>query len=315
MFKKTGIFLLLGVATSIAQVNTSTLGGLVTDQQGAFVPKVEIVVTNMLTTQTFQTITDNKGHWAVPSLPTSTYSVTATAPGFKKITKDGIKMDAGIPATVNLQLEVGSVSETVEVTGAAEVVEAASATVSSDLTGRQVNDLPIPSRNATDLIVTLPGTQTPGGPRNTTFDGLPQATINMTLDGVNIQDNINKNGSGGAFYPLVYPRTDAIEEVSVTSAASGAESLGEGAIQVKFVTKSGTNQWRGGAFLQERNTFFDANTYFNNIDGLPRDRILLHQMGAHIGGPIVKKKSSSFSTMRSSASRSPGTKRRTRARS
>jgi hypothetical protein len=290
MLKTTVVFPLLGLAMAMAQVNTGTLDGLVTDPQGALVPKVEIVVTNTLTTQTFNTVTDNKGHWAVPSLPTATYSVTATAPGFKKITKEGIVMDAGIPATVNLQLEVGSVSETVEVTGAAEVVEAASATVSSDLTGRQVNDLPIPSRNATDLIVTLPGTQTPGGPRNTTFDGLPQATVNMTMDGVNIQDNLLKNGSGGAFYPVVYPRTDAIEEVSVTSAASGAESLGEGAIQLKFVTKSGTNEWRGGAFWQERNTFFDANTYFNNIDGLQRDRILLHQIGAHAGGPIIKRK-------------------------
>jgi hypothetical protein len=290
MLKTIAVFALLGLAAAMAQVNTGTLDGLVTDPQGALVPKVEIVVTNTLTTQTFKTVTDSKGHWAVPSLPTATYSVTATAPGFKKITKEGIVMDAGIPATVNLQLEVGSVSETVEVTGAAEVVEAATATVSSDLTGRQVNDLPIPSRNATDLIVTLPGTQTPGGPRNTTFDGLPQATVNMTMDGVNIQDNLLKNGSGGAFYPVVYPRTDAIEEVSVTSAASGAESLGEGAIQVKFVTKSGTNEWRGGAFWQERNTFFDANTYFNNIDGLQRDRILLHQIGAHIGGPIIKRK-------------------------
>jgi hypothetical protein len=288
MHKKMSLCLLLGVAAALAQVNTSTMDGLVTDDQGAVVPRVEIAVTNVLTGQTVRTITDDKGHWAVPSLATSTYSVTAVSPGFKKTTKDGIKMDAGIPATVNLRLEVGAVSETVEVAGSSEIVESASATVSNSLTGRQVNDLPIPSRNATDLIVTLPGTQTPGGPRNTTFDGLPQATVNMTLDGVNIQDNLLKNGSGGAFYPVVYPRTDAIEEVSVTSAASGAESLGEGAIQVKFVTKSGTNEWHGGAFWQERNTFFDANTYFNNIDGLARDRILLHQIGAHIGGPILK---------------------------
>lgn len=290
MFQTRALFLLLGLTVAGAQVNTSTLDGLVTDPQGALVPKVEIVVTNMLTTQTFKTVTDSKGHWAVPSLPTATYSVTAAAPGFKRSTKEGIALDAGIPATVNLQLEVGAVSESVEVKGSSEVVEIASATVSSDLIGRQVNDLPIPSRNATDLIVTMPGTQTPGGPRNTTFDGLPQATINMTMDGTNIQDNSNKSGSGGAFYPIVYPRTDAIEEVSVTSAASGAESLGEGAIQVKFVTKSGTNQWHGGAFMQERNTYFDANTYFNNIAGLPRDRIVLHQWGAHIGGPIIKNK-------------------------
>jgi hypothetical protein len=277
-------------AAAFAQINTSTMDGTVTDPQSAAVAKADVTVVNTLTGQSFHTLSDDKGHWAVPSLPTATYSVTIKAAGFKTATKQDVKMDAGIPATVNLTLEVGAVSETVEVKGGAEVVESTTATVSSDLTGRQVNDLPIPSRNATDLIVTLPGTQTPAGPRNTTFDGLPQATVNMTLDGVNIQDNLLKNGSGGAFYPVVYPRTDAIEEVSVTTAASGAESLGEGAIQVKFVTKSGTNQWHGGAFWQERNTFFDANTYFNNIDGLPRDRILLHQVGAHIGGPIIRNK-------------------------
>jgi hypothetical protein len=266
------------------------MDGTVSDPQGSLIPRAEVTVTNSLTGQAIRTVTDDRGHWAVPSLSTAVYTVSVAAPGFKKAEKRDVKMDAGIPATVNLVLEVGAVSETIEVTGGAEIVQSTSATVSSDLTGRQVSDLPIPSRNATDLIVTLPGTQTPAGPRNTTIDGLPQATLNMTLDGVNIQDNLLKNGSGGAFYPVVYPRTDAVEEVSVTSAASGAESLGEGAVQVKFVTKSGTNNWHGGAFLQERNTYFDANTYFNNIDGLPRDRILLHQAGAHIGGPMVKNK-------------------------
>ena len=284
------LLLALAAVAGFAQLNTSTMDGVVSDPQGALVSKAQVTVTNTLTGQVFQTLTDDHGHWAIPALSTATYSVTAAAPGFRKVTKADVKMDAGIPATVNLTLEVGAVSETVEVTGGAEVIQAATATVSSDLTGRQVSDLPIPSRNATDLIVTLPGTQTPAGPRNTTFDGLPQSTVNMTLDGVNIQDNLLKNGSGGAFYPLVYPRTDAIEEVSVTTAAASADSLGEGAVQVKFVTKGGTNHWHGGAFIQERNTFFDANYYFNNINGLPRDRILLHQMGAHIGGPIRENK-------------------------
>jgi Carboxypeptidase regulatory-like domain len=280
----------LFAAAAFAQVNTSNMDGTVSDAQRAVVAKAAVTVVNTQTGQTYHVLTDDKGHWAVPSLPTASYSVTVKAAGFKTVTEQEVKMDAGIPSTVNLTLEIGAVTDTVEVTGGADVVESASAAISSNLTGRQVNDLPIPSRNATDLIVTLPGTQTPAGPRNTTFDGLPQATVNMTLDGVNIQDNINKNGSGGAFYPLIYPRTDAIEEVSVSSAAGTAESLGEGAIQVKFVTKSGTNQWHFGAFWQERNTYFDANTYFNNIDGLPRDRILLHQMGAHVGGPILKNK-------------------------
>jgi hypothetical protein len=279
---------LCAAGLAFGQLNTTTMDGTVSDPQGALIPNAEVTVTNNLTGQVIRTLTNDRGHWAVPSLSTATYSVAVSAAGFKKAEKKDVRLDAGIPATVNMTLEVGAVSETIEVTGGADVLQTSSATVSSDLTGRQVHDLPIPSRNATDLLVTMPGTQTPAGPRNTTFQGLPQATMNMTLDGVNIQDNLLKNGSGGAFYPVVYPRTDAVEEVSVTSAASGAESLGEGAVQIKFVTKSGTNEWHGGTFLQERNTFLNANTYFNNIDGLARDRILLHQIGAHIGGPILK---------------------------
>ena len=298
--------LVLAASLAFAQSNTSTLDGIVSDPQGALIPNAEVTVTSNLTAQAIRTLTNDRGHWAVPSLPTATYTVTVSAAGFKKAEKRDVRLDAGIPATVNITLEVGAVSETIEVTGGADVLQTTSATVSSDLTGRQVHDLPIPSRNATDLLVTMPGTQTPAGPRNTTFQGLPQATMNMTLDGVNIQDNLLKNGSGGAFYPVVYPRTDAVEEVSVTSAASGAESLGEGAVQIKFVTRSGTNQWHGGAFVQERNTFFNANTYFNNVDGLPRDRIILHQVAPTSADPSSRNGSSSFSTMKSSAFRRPG---------
>ena len=285
------LFLLLAsAAAAFSQTLSSNLDGTVKDSQGALVPKAEVTVTNSQTTQVFRTLTDDKGHWVIVSLPTGTYSVSVSSPGFKKAAASDVKMDAGIPATVNLTMEVGTITETVEVSSGAEVLETASATVTTNLTAEQVRDLPIPSRNATDLLMAQPGSNTPAGPRNTTFNGLPQSTINMTMDGVNIQDNLLKNSSGGALYPAVYPRLDAVEEVSVTSFAAGAESLGEGAVQIKFVTKSGTNNWHGGIFDQERNTYFNANYYFNSINQLPRDRLLLHQLGAHAGGPIVKNK-------------------------
>jgi hypothetical protein len=282
--------LIVFAAAAIAQNSTSTLDGLVKDPQGALIPNAQVTVVRVDTGQTINAATDDKGHWAVPSLPGGTYSVSVVSPGFKKATAVDVKMDAGIPATVNVTLEVGAVSDAIEVSGGAEVLQTTSATVTTNLTAEQVKDLPIPSRNATDLLMTQPGSQTPAGPRNTTFNGLPQSTLNMTMDGINIQDNLLKNGSGGALYPAVYPRLDAIEEVSVTSFAAGAESLAEGGVQIKFVTKSGTNRWHGGAFDQERNTFFNANYYFNSVNQLPRDRLLLHQMGAHIGGPIKKDK-------------------------
>src|SRR6185369_3747780 len=234
---------------SFAQTTTATLEGQVQDVQGAVIPRAELVVTNVDTGQTYKTVSDEKGHWVLASMPAATYRVTGSAQGFRKTTVENAKLDAGVPATVNLTLELGSVTETIEVQGGAEVLQTTTATVSSNLTGVQVHDLPLQSRNALDLIVTQAGTQTVGGPRNSTINGLTQSTLNVTLDGINIQDNINKNGSG-SFFTFVSPRTDAIEEVSFTTAAAGADSTAEGAGQIKFVTRSGTNEYHGGVFWQ-----------------------------------------------------------------
>ena len=146
------LFPLLAFVAALAQINTSNLDGNVKDQQGSLVPNAEVTVINTQTQQVFRSLTDNQGHWVIPSLPTAFYSVMVSARGFKKTTAPDVRLDAGIPATVNVALEVGAVTETVEVVGGAEVLQTSSAAVSSDLTGRQVHDLPIPSRNATDRL-------------------------------------------------------------------------------------------------------------------------------------------------------------------
>lgn len=277
------------IVAAAAQTTTSTLEGQVQDPQGAVIPRAEILVVNTATGQTFKTVSDEHGHWVFAAMPTATYRVTVSAPGFRKTSIEDAKIDVGIPATVNATLEVGSMTESVEVLGGAEVLQTTSATVASNLSGTQVHDLPLQSRNALDLIVTQAGTQTVGGPRNSTINGLTQSTLNVTLDGINIQDNINKNGSG-SFFTFVSPRTDAVEEVSFTTSAAGADSISEGAGQIKFVTRSGTNQFHGGTFWQTRNTWFDSNYYFNTINRLPRDRIILNQGGGHLGGPLRRNK-------------------------
>src|SRR5437868_3702090 len=105
------------------------------------------------------------------------------------------------------------------------VVQTQSSSISTAITGRQITDLPFTSRNVTDLLLFLPGTTTPGRPRSSTFNGLPQGAINMTLDGVSIQDNGARNTDG--FYTNIYPRVDAVEEVTLSTATPGAESAGE----------------------------------------------------------------------------------------
>src|SRR5437763_7398321 len=104
--------LLALAAAAFAQNSTSTLDGFVKDPQGSLIPNAEITVTNLATRQPISAVTDERGHWAVPSLPGGTYSVSVTSAGFKKATAPDVKMDAGIPATVNVTMEVGAITDT-----------------------------------------------------------------------------------------------------------------------------------------------------------------------------------------------------------
>src|SRR5207247_3103500 len=155
----------------------------------------------------------------------------------KTETVANVKIDAGVPATLNTSLQVGALTETVEVTAGAEVLQTSTATVTSTLVGRQLHELPFTSRNLTELIVTQPASATPGVPRSTSVYGLPQSALNVTLDGINIQDNSNRSSDG--FFNLVFPRAEAIEEMTISSAAAGADSNAEGAMSSKMVTRSG----------------------------------------------------------------------------
>src|SRR5678816_4794910 len=95
----------------------------------------------------------------------------------------------------------------------------------------------------------LPGVSTPNGNRQATINGLPRAAINITLDGINIQDNTLKGSQGGdGFFAIVVPRLDAIEEVTVSSAGQGADATGNGAVQIKFTTRSGSNMFTGSGY-------------------------------------------------------------------
>ncbi len=282
------LMLLAGTATGFAQVTTSRLDGTVTDAQGATIAGADVQVINIAQNQTLNAKTDEKGYWALASMPAGLYRVTVTQKGFKTETIDNVKIDAGVPATVNATLQVGALTETVEVAAGAEILQTDTAQVASTLQGTQIHDLPFTSHNATELIATQPGTQTALAVRNSLIEGLPQSTINITLDGVNIQDNTLKSTDG--VFNAVQPRIDAVEEVTMTTAAAGADSTGEGAVQIKFVTRSGTNQFHGGLFEQNRNSFFEANYYFNSVTGNPRDRLNLNQFGGRLGGPIWKNK-------------------------
>src|SRR5215470_600664 len=277
-------------------ITTTSLSGAVVDPTGSVVAGADIIVKDETTGVEFRTVSAGNGTFSVPALTAGVYSVTVSAQGFKLVVIKGVKIDVGIPASVNATLEVGATTDTVVVQGGGEVLQTQSAGISTTITGRQITDLPFTSRNVTDLLLYLPGTTTPGRPRSSSFNGLPQGAINMTLDGVSIQDNGARNGDG--FYTNIYPRVDAVEEVTLSTAPPGAESAGEGAIQIKMVTRQGTNDYRGSLYEYHRNKALDANYWFNNRNFKPgpndnpatfkadRDLMILNQFGGSFGGPI-----------------------------
>ncbi|HXS98091.1 MAG TPA: carboxypeptidase regulatory-like domain-containing protein [Candidatus Limnocylindrales bacterium] len=281
------IILALCLAAS-AFAQTALLNGTVTDPSGAAVPGASISVSNTENGQLVQTNTNEKGDYSFPSMPAGNYRVTVTKEGFKAGVKENVNMQAGVPATVNVKLEVGAATETVVVQGGAELVQTTSATVSSTITGRQINELPTATRNGMESFINLPGTQTTSSFRSTYVNGLPLESINVTIDGVGTNDQWLKSQDG--FFSYIMPSVDSLEEVTLSTAAGGVDATAQGGAQLKFVTRGGTNQFHGGVFWQHRNTFLNANYYFNNINGLPRDIIKLNQFGGHIGGPIKKDK-------------------------
>jgi hypothetical protein len=284
---KCNVYLLLFATLLFSQATTS-ISGIVADPTGAAVPAADIQVAEAATGRILKTITNERGEWVIPSMPAGAYRVTVTKSGFKAGMVDGVELNAGTPASVNIKLEIGAATETVEVTSGAEIVQASSATVSSTLTGRQVNELPFATRNAIELMVTQPGTQTPTNPRSSTINGLPKGALNITIDGMNSQDNMLKSSDG--FFSYIMPSVDSLEEATLTTAAGGVDATSQGGAQIRFVTKSGTNTFHGGALYQMRNTAFNANYYFNNINGQPRDVVHLRQYGGRLGGPIIKDK-------------------------
>lgn len=276
--------------TVIGQI-TGSIAGTVVDANGAAVPNATVVITSEIG-QEFTAVTNESGLYKVPALSSGLYTVVVSASGFKKSLVEKVKVDVATPATVNVSLQTGDVSESVTVTGnGGEVLQTQTTTVGTTITGRQIIETPVASRDALDLVGLLPGTATVGAPRRSSINGLPKGSLSITIDGVDVQDNLLRSSDG--YFTYVRPRLDAIEEVTVNTSNPGAEGSGDGAVQIKFVTKRGTNDYTGTAFWQHRDESLNANYWYQNRTGQRdsngeafRQKIRLNQYGASFGGPI-----------------------------
>ena len=282
----TAVVLALAASPALAQGSaTSSITGVVVDVSGGVIPGASIVVKSESTAAEFTAVSNSNGVFTVPALAVGNYTVTVTLQGFKQAVLKGVNVTSGVPGTVRAVLEVGGMTETVVVSGATEVIQTTSAAASTTINTKQITSLPVGSRSALDFTQFLPGVQTASSVRNSTVNGLPQSSISITLDGVNIQDNTLKTTDG--FFAIVSPRLDAIEEVTLTSAAQGADATGQGAVQIRFTTRSGSNAFVGSGYHFYQSDKLNTNTYANIARGLPKGPLTLHQPGFRQGGPVA----------------------------
>lgn len=282
--------LFLGSAVVFAQTN-ATVSGTVTDPTGAHVVNATVTALEANTGVATSTHTNEAGVYVLGSLPPGKYRFTAEHSGFRKSVANDVDLALGAMVTLNLALELGQTTESVEVQGTVTEVNASSASLGKVVDMRKVLDLPLAGRSAYDLLITQPGVQSG---TNFYLNGNQGGAVNFTMDGINAQNNL----LSGSFY--LYSNVvsvDRAEEFRVVTSSADAE-YGRGSGQVQMVTRSGSNAFHGSAFSEVRNGAFNANNFINNALGkdasgheiAKRDQLKQNNYGVRLGGPVKKNK-------------------------
>ncbi len=285
------IVLLLTQSVTAAQAFGS-ISGTVRDERGDVVAGAQVTLTNPGTNASRMVTASNEGIFQFVQVPPGAYDVRAEATGFKTIVRTGVVVQVNTPLSIELQFEVGAVSETVEVVSGAETINREDATLGNTFSETQIRQLPIEGRNVVDLLSLQPGvtkTDPDDGhddQRSGAVNGARGDQSNVTLDGVDVNDQ----QEGLPFTSVVPVTLDSVQEFRVTTSNANADQGRGAGAQVALVTKSGTNQFHGSVYEFHRNTLTTANTYFNNLSGVERPKLLRNVFGASLGGPFVKDK-------------------------
>jgi hypothetical protein len=278
--------ILFGLAALASAQVTARLTGSVVDPSGAPVPgsTVEVFLPGGAKPILAMPTTAD-GLFAFSAVPVGTYDVTVTANGFRKSVSRGVQMVAGqetpLPA---IKLEVGSTVETIEVKENAESIQTTNSEISTNVSRSQVKDLPILNRSPQGFVTTQAGVNSSRG-GDSVVNGQRTSFTNVTLDGINIQDNYIRTNAVDFSPNLLL--VDQVAEFTISTSNSNP-TAGGGSSQVMFVTPSGTNKFHGGVFWSNRNSALAANTWFNNQSGVKKPFLNQNQTGGNIGGPVRK---------------------------
>ncbi len=297
------IALLLVSATAVnAQTTSGSLAGNIVDAQHAAVASSVVTATELEKKFTLSTKSDEQGRFVFTQLPPGTYRVTAEAPGFKRYERVGITLNANDKLSIgDVVMEVGTVTEQIEVSAVAVELQTESAERSSALVSKQMENIAVNSRSYLDLVKLVPGvvstvnlqTAGPGGLASISANGTRTNSNQLTINGISNVDT-GSNGSVNVTLSL-----DSIQEFKILTGVYQAEYGRSMGAQISVVTKSGTSEYHGSSYWFHRNDSLNANNWLNNRNGLPRNLFRFNDLGYTLGGPvyipkILKKKDKLF---------------------
>ncbi len=287
------LFLIASVA--FAQQGGGSISGTVSDPQGAVIPGAEVAVRNTGTNAVFATSTSESGLYIAPGLPVGDYEISVESEGFRRSIRSGVTLQVNQNAEVNVTLEIGQVTEVVEVVGQAPLVDTGGATLGEVIERKRVSDLPINGRGALALTMLTAGVISNAGPTNSGFGDrgiqLSSISINGSPNSMNAQmlDGNNNILSyvGEVGVPIA---VDSVQEFKVQSGTMSSEFGFTAGGAINLVTRSGTNEIHGTAYEFLRNDKLDARNAF------ARTRLPLryNQYGASVGGPLIKNRTFGF---------------------
>ena len=276
----------LCASTASAQVLSGTLTGTVTDATEAVVPGATVVVTDLSSGKDYRDTTDAKGEFTMTDLTNGFFRVVVEHAGFSKYVIERVQIFVSQTSHVAVKLEIATTGTEVVVQAEQSAVQVESVELKNSVDRKQLDIMPLPTRNPLDLVKTFSGILTPNITSVTGGDafvhGLRGNTTDLSQDGINVQDNTVKTS---AFFAISAPVADSIGEINITVGGVGVDA-GFGSAQVSMVTQRGSNQYHGSAYWFQRNSFLNANTWFNNDTGVARPFQLQNRLGSSIGGPV-----------------------------
>jgi hypothetical protein len=268
-----------------------SIKGYVRDASGAVVPQANVTLSNERTGIQLQTVSDATGLYQFLDLNPGSYRLTVTVQGFRPTEVKGLVVLVDQTVALDVKLELGNVTEAVEVSGSQALLQTENAATGTNITAEMTAGLPLANRQFTDLAVLTPGASfaAPGSQAGAfAVAGSRSQSTNWQIDGVNAIDP-NVNGPTNS-----YRIADAVQELSVaTSAYSAAFGRASGG-QVSVVTKSGTNSFHGGLFEFDRNDALNATNFFTNALNGSKPVLRYNQFGGTLGGPIRRNKTFFF---------------------